>query len=370
MLIQESGTGNYIVLKGKKYSYFGGNNYLGLATHQELKKAAILAIKKYGVNFSASRITTGTSALHLELERKLSDFKKKNNTIIFPSGYQGNSILLDALATPDTVVLVDSFAHPSITEHIPANVHSIKYYDHCNTDHLEKLLEDLPEEVSPLIITDGVFALTGEIAPLDRIYPLARKYNGKLVVDDAHSTGILGDHGRGTPEYFNIMDEESVFQSETMSKALGSYGGFISGTNDFIEMLRRSSIYRASTALPPHVVAAGIASLNVISKNPAMRVNLINRAKRIKGELARLEFRSYRDGTPIIPVLFETPDAALDLSAFLEKNKIIVPALDYPGNLDKFIIRISLSVTHTDQQVDDLLETIKKWRDKNGTTGN
>jgi 7-keto-8-aminopelargonate synthetase-like enzyme len=240
MIILNSGIGNYIWSDGKKYLYFGGNNYLGLANHPELIEASVKILQEYGVNFSASRRTTGTADIHLKLEKQLSDFKGKEDSVIFPSGYQGNGILLEILKTRYTSVYADQFSHSSITAGIPRDIITVRHYNHCDADHLEFLL-DKEKNDRPLIITDGVFALTGEIAPLDKIYYLVKKFNAILVVDDAHSTGILGRTGKGTPEYFNLPESDKIFQTETMSKALGSYGGFISGSKKLTNVIREQS---------------------------------------------------------------------------------------------------------------------------------
>jgi 7-keto-8-aminopelargonate synthetase-like enzyme len=368
MIILGSGIGNYVYIKGKKYSYFGGNNYLGLACHPELKSAAIRAIRKYGVNFSASRITTGTSDLHLELEKQLSFFKKKEDTILFPSGYQGNSILLDALSDRDTAIFIDRFAHPSIVESVPRFITEVQYYDHCDIGHLDVLIRELPATFRPLIITDGIFALTGKIAPVDEIYSLAEKHNALLVVDDAHSTGVLGQNGRGTPEYFELGEKAGIYQTETMSKALGSYGGFISGSSDFIRALReKTAVYQASTALPPHVVAAGLASLKIITENPGLRIKLNNTSMQIKKEITDMGFNTTPDETPIIPLLFDSPAMTAGLSLFMETNGYIVPSLNYPNKLGKHMVRITVSAIHTRKQTETLLKLLKKWRDKHGS---
>ena len=353
---------------GTTYSYFGGNNYLGLAYHPEVKKAAISAIRKYGVNFSASRLTTGTSDLHIELENRLSEFKNKEDTILFPSGYQGNSIMLGALSNPESVIFADRFAHPSILESIPQKVRGIRYYDHCSTENLEKLLQEIPGGSDPLIITDGVFALTGKIAPLNEIYRLSVKFNAKMIVDDAHSTGILGKSGLGTPEYFKLENEQDIYQTETMSKALGSYGGFISGTKKFINSLREeTSQYKASTALPPPAVAAGIAALKLIDANPGLRQELISKTTGLRAEIINLGFDTSPDDTPIIPLFFDSLSAAKNLSLFMEQNGIIIPAVNYPNKLEKHVVRITVSINHTKRQTYSLLKTLKKWRIKNAT---
>jgi 7-keto-8-aminopelargonate synthetase-like enzyme len=362
MVLLNSGIGNYVTSNGKKYSYFGGNNYLGLANHPAVKSAAIQSIEKYGVNFSASRRTTGTADIHLELENKLSDFKGMQDTVVFASGYQGNSILLEVLKNRYSAVYADQYAHPSIISGIQPGNADIHYYNHLDTDHLESLLNK-HKRSDPLIITDGVFALTREIAPLDKIYHLIKKYNAILIVDDAHSTGIIGKTGKGTPEYFSLPEDENIYQSETMSKALGSYGGFISGKSDLIDLIReRSTTYQASTALPPPVVAAGIASLGIIKENPALHTDLQKKAVSLRKRITMLDFLTTDYCTAIIPIILSDPDIAKKLSLFLEENGIIVPFMNYPSRSEMFMLRVAVSVSHTEEQTELLLAMLKKWR--------
>jgi 7-keto-8-aminopelargonate synthetase-like enzyme len=364
MSVLNSGIGNYATIDGKRYSYFAGNNYLGLANHPVVKEAAAKAIKKYGINFSASRRTTGTADIHLELERELSAFKGRDAAVVFASGFQANGIMLEVLKGSYSAVFADRHAHASIVAAVPREIKRIEFYDHCDAGHLGLLLERYNEPGS-LIITDGVFALTGEIAPLDRIYPLAKKYNCILVVDDAHSTGVLGRNGRGTPEYFNLQEEDRIFQTETMSKAIGSYGGFITGRNDLIESVRNKSLtYQASTALPPPVVAAGIASLKIMRENPELRSDLLVKARKLREEITRLGFDTTSFPTPIIPILFTSAEKARKLSGFLEENGIIVPFMNYPVSEEMHQVRITVSVNHTYDQIEELARMLKKWIDR------
>jgi len=369
MVTLESSVGNYITLKNKRYSYFAGNNYLGLANHPALTEEAVRALKKYGINFAASRQTTGTSALHLELEKLLAEFKNSGDAITFATGYLGNMLLFRALENRYSAIIADSMAHPSIIDGIPGNVSNVRFYNHCNIDHLEDQLKKLSKH-RPLIITDGIFALTGEIAPLDRIYYLAQKYNAILVVDDAHSTGVLGKNGRGTLEYFNLEGADNIFQSETMSKAFGAYGGFISADKEIIHKIRSgSTFYGASTALPPPIVAAGIAAVKWVKQHPELRDRLLENARLVRSGVKEAGFSTAGDNTPIIPVLFKHQENAKSLSGFLEKNLIIAPSVDYPVKTDKFIVRITVSVNHTEEQMNNLLYVLKKWRDKNSPEG-
>ena len=194
------------------------------------------------------------------------------------------------------------------------------------------------------------------------------KYEGILVVDDAHSTGILGKNGKGTPEHFNLADNETIFQTETMSKAMGSYGGFIAGRKELTDSIReKSAIYQASTALPPPIVAASLASLKIMRENPELRVQLLEKSVALRNEIIGLGYNTTQVITSIIPIMFSALAKAKDLSLFLENNGIIVPFMNYPVKQTKYMLRISVSASHTTDQLELLLEMLNKWKDKNGT---
>jgi 7-keto-8-aminopelargonate synthetase-like enzyme len=362
MIILNSGIGNYVFSNGKEYLYFGGNNYLGLANHPAVRQAVIAAVKKYGINVSASRHTTGTADIHLELESDLASFKERDDAVVFASGYQGNSILLEILRDRYSTVFVDRMAHASAIAAIPAGAGGAVFYDHCDADHLERLMDN-DSNGRPLVITDGIFALTGEIAPLDRIYKAVKRHDGILVVDDAHSTGILGDTGKGTPEYFRLPGDSHIYQSETMSKALGGYGGFICGSKELTGLIRdRSATYQASTALPPPIAAAGIAALKIIRDNPHLRIDLLDKASGLRDEITGLGFHTTHFRTPIIPVFLESSEKAEALSAFLEANGVLAPYMNYPVRDKRSQIRIAVSVSHTTGQIERLIKLLKKWK--------
>jgi 7-keto-8-aminopelargonate synthetase-like enzyme len=362
MILLNSGPGNYITGNGRKYSYFGGNNYLGLAGHPEVKEAAIAAIAKYGVNFAASRRTSGTSTIHLELEEALSQFKGKDDTVVFASGYLGNTILLEALSGKFTAVFADKFAHSSIRSAVSCSGCEVYFYDHCNADDLDFLLSK-HKSLSPLIITDGVFALTGEIAPAGSIFKVASQHNAILVIDDAHATGVLGEKGSGTPEHFGIHENNTVFQTETMSKAVGSYGGFISCSHELAELIRdRSVAYQASTSLSSAVVAAGIAAVRIIREHPGLRNMLMNKAAYLRNEIRRIGFTSTETITPIIPLIFNDRETAVRLNGWLEEKGIIVPFMNYPSENEMFILRLAVTAIHEERQIDELLDRLGGWK--------
>ena len=354
-------------IKGRQYSCFSGNNYLGLSNHPKMIEKVVDSVQRYGINFSASRKTTGTSDIHLSLEDLLSDFKKCESSIVFASGYFGNSLLLHALKDRYSAVFIDSQAHPSITDSIPKDIKVIEFYDHLNTDHLEALLRQ-HKNIEPMIITDGLFALTGEIAPLDKISTLAMEFQALLVVDDAHATGVLGNHGRGTPEHFDIQSASHIYQTETMSKALGSYGGFISSTSEIIDKIQSTStFYAASTALPPSVVSAGIFSIQYIQNHPEIRLRLLNNARVMKKSILEMGFKTINSVAPIIPLFFDQKKNAEHLSKYLEAQGFIVPAIDYPVKTGRHMLRMTTSAGHTEHQIEELLFHLKKWADQYGT---
>ncbi len=365
MMVLESGVGNYVSAGGQKYSCFAGNNYLGLANHPDIIEASIQGAKKYGINFSASRLTSGTSDIHLELEQQLATFKQHEDAVVFASGYMGNKILLQILRNEYDAVFADQSAHSSILDAIPRDITGFYFYDHLNIKDLDNQIQK-HKSLNPLVITDGIFALTGEIAPLDKLYQVVKNNNGLLVVDDAHSTGVLGDHGLGTPEHFGLGDASRIFQTETMSKAIGAYGGFIAGSKDLTRKIRaQSPAYGASTSLPPPLVSAAISALRIIGEHPELRSKMFVNAARIRAGLNNSGFHTTDSCTPIIPVLFEKQADAISLSDFLKDHFILAPYVSYPVKTIQFIVRITASAIHTEQQIDELLLVLEKWKRKN-----
>jgi len=362
MLVLESGVGNYICSEGIQYSCFAGNNYLGLANHPDLVEAAIEGTKKFGLNFSASRQTTGTAEIHLELEKLLAGFKQREDAVVYASGYLGNKILLHILREEYDAIFADQSAHSSILDGMPTDIAGTYFYEHCNADSLITLIQKTNSK-KPLVITDGIFALTGEIAPLDKIYPVIENSNGLLIVDDAHATGVLGENGRGTPEYFHLADAPRIFQTETMSKAIGVYGGFIAASKEVTQRIReKSPAYGASTALPPPLVSAATAAIKLITRCPQLREQMLLNATRIREGINQLGFRTSESCSPIIPILFHKQCDASNLSDFLKTHHIIAPFVSYPVKTVQFIVRITVSAAHTNQQINELLTVLEKWR--------
>ena len=362
MLTMESFSGNTIQSEGHQYSYFAGNNYLGLANHPKLIRAANEGIRDFGLNFAASRQTTGTSTIHLELEELLARFKQQDDAIVYASGYLGNKILLHALRGEYDAIFADQSAHSSILDGFPSDISEIYFYEHLNSKDLEYLINK-HKSVKPLVITDGIFALTGEISPLDQIYPIVEKYNGLLVIDDAHATGVLGENGKGTPEHFQLDDAPRIFQTETMSKAIGVYGGFISANKAVIQNIRDNShVYGASTALPPPMVAAACAAIKIITNEPERREKMLMNALKIREEVKDLGYNTTDSIAPIIPLMFDNQNDASGLSDYLKTKGIIAPFVTYPVKTVQYIVRITVSATHTEQQINELLNVLGGWK--------
>jgi len=361
MFILESGVGSYIRSDGLQYSCFAGNNYLGLANHPDLAEAAIQGIKNYGLNFSASRQTTGTSVLHLELERQLAEFKHRDDAVVFTSGYLGNKILLHILPDEYDAIFTDQSAHSSIPDGIPSGFSNLFFYEHLDAADLQSLIHKNKSK-KPLVITDGIFALTGEIAPLDKIYPVVENNNSLLIVDDAHATGVLGINGRGTPEHFHLGDAPRIFQTETMSKAIGVYGGFIAASTEITQKIReKSPVYGASTALPPPLVSAACAAIKLVTGQPELRQQMFLNAARIRAGINQIGLQTSQSCAPIIPIMFHKQQDAAGLSDFLKAHHIIAPFVSYPVKTALSIVRITASAAHTDQQIDELLTVLENW---------
>ena len=363
MITLESGTGNFTTIDHTSYHYFAGNNYLGLTNKPDLINKAIAALIDYGTNFAASRQTTGTADIHLVLEEQLAKFKRKEAAMIFASGYWGNKMIMEYLKDRYSVVLLDSMAHSSIIDGIPRAVDTVDTYAHLDMNQLGELLKKYAGKRA-LIASDGLFALTGEITPLDEIHRLAEKYDALILVDDAHATGVLGENGRGTAEHFQLENSPRIFQSETMSKALGAYGGFIAGTNEMVRSIRKTSpFYGASTSLPPALVATGSAALSYLGEHAELKSNLASNIRYVKIGMKQIGVETSDAETPICPIFCRTKEEAQGLSAFLMENQIIAPAVDYPVRTGKFIVRITVSAAHTPDQLSHLINTLKIWND-------
>jgi predicted pyridoxal phosphate-dependent acyltransferase len=368
----ESAQGPEVSINGKKILLLSSNNYLGLADHPVLKKAMIEAIQKYGVGSGASRLVSGNMTLHEVLEQKLAEFKEAEAALVFNSGYTANIGLIPCLARRSDVILADRLNHASLIDGCRLSNAVVHFYHHKKMDHLETLLKK-HKSVHPIrhrmfIVTDGVFSMDGDLAPLPDIADLAERYSATVVLDDAHGTGVLGKHGKGTVEHFELKDSGNLIQMGTLSKAVGVFGAYVAGSRELISYLvnkARSFLY--TTSLPPAVAAASIAALEIIQKEPELRAALWeNQSYFVKG-LKALGYHLPASETPIIPILVGETALAVRMAEALLNEGIYAPAIR-PPTVPKGTSRIRLTVmaTHTKAQLDFVLDVMEKIGQKLG----
>jgi len=362
-----------VVIDGKKVLMFSSNNYLSLSTHPLLKQAAIEAIKKYGTGSGGSRLLSGNLDIYRKLEEKLVEFKGGEDAIVWPSGYSANIGIITALMSSDIlkinpanyilskkdgVVLSDELNHASIVDSCRMIKQKVAVYKHLDIEGLEKRLKKYKKR-KKLIITDGIFSMNGDIAPLDKISSLAKKYNAITMVDEAHSTGVLGKSGRGTLEHFNLKPVKDIdIVMGTLSKGLASAGGFVIGSNDLIKYLRIASrSYIFSTAMTPSSAAAGIVAMEVLEKEPIWREKLWENTDYLKTELQNIGYDTLNSQSPIIPILIGEDEKAIKFSRLLFEKGIFAPCVRWPAvKKGKARIRFTVMANHNNKQIDILLK--------------
>ncbi len=357
LTIVESYDGPYITINGKRLLLLCSNDYLGLAGHPALRKAASAAMERYGFGSGASRLVTGTSALHRELEQKIARFKGAEAALAFNSGYAANTGIIPAIAGEGDVILSDGLNHASIIDGCRLSKAEVKVYRHRDVAHVEDLLKKTFFARRTLVITDGVFSMDGDIAPLPELVFLAEKYGALLMVDDAHATGVLGDTGRGTTEHFGLAGQVPV-QMGTLGKALGSFGAFVTGGRTLIDYLvNRSRSFIFSTALPPMVCAASIAALDIVDREPERREKLRENGERFVQGLLSLGVALADTGTPIVPLMIGDSEKALTISEKLLEYGIYAAAIRPPTVPEGAArIRTTVTATHTAEDIDRALD--------------
>ena len=349
--------GTEVTVGAHRLIMVGSNNYLGLTTHPKVRQAAIEATQRYGTSCTGSRFLNGTLELHLELERRLADFVGTEAALVFSTGYQTNLGTISALVGRGDFVVTDKDDHASIVDGCRLALGEMRRFGHCDLAHLERVLARLPQDAGKLVIVDGIFSMGGDIAPLPEIVPLCQEHGARLMVDDAHSVGVLGD-GRGTAAHFGLTDQVDLIMG-TFSKSFASLGGFIAGGEDVIHYIQhnaRSLIFSAS--IPPANAAAALAALEIIQAEPERiaRVNQIG--KRMRAGFRQLGFNVGDSETPIVPVIigddtrtFMTWKALYDAGVYT--NPVVSPGVPPESSL----LRTSYMATHTDEQLDRVLET-------------
>jgi 8-amino-7-oxononanoate synthase len=361
----EGEQGSSVVIDGKRVLMFSSNNYLGLANHPGLKKASIDAARCYGTGSGASRLISGNMEIHRTLEKELALFKGTDSALLFSSGYHANLGVISALAGEGDLILSDELNHASIIDGCRLSRAEVKVYKHANLNSLKGMLKASSRFRRRLIITDSVFSMEGDIAPLPDIVDLGEKYSALVMVDDAHGTGVLGEKGKGAIEHFGLFGRVGI-QMGTLGKALGSFGAYIAGSKDLIDYLvnkARSLLY--TTALPPSVCGAALAALKILGKRPYLISQLRNNTTYFRKGMRDLGYLIPEGETPIIPLVFRDPSVTMKMAQSLLDEGVYVQGIRPPTVPDGTSrLRITLMATHTKEQLDFSLRAFEKIGEK------
>ena len=350
-----------VTVKGQRVLMFGSNSYLGLTTHPKVMEAAQAAVRKYGSSCSGSRFLNGTNDLHEELEYKLADFLNKDEVIVFSTGFQVNLGVIPTVTQKGDALLLDRLNHASIYEGAKLSDASSVVFRHNDMHSLEKRLSQLQDATHRMIVIDGIFSMEGNIAKLPEIVELAKKYNASVMCDCAHAIGVLGDHGRGTPDHFGLTDDVELIGG-TFSKSLASLGGYIAGDRETIQYIKhhaRALIFSAS--MTPASTASTIAALDIMRSDDSRRLKLWENTNYALDRLKDLGFDTGTAETPIIPIYIRDNEKAYIMTTRLFEegvfvNSVVAPAVSPQDTL----IRFSLMATHTKEQIDIAIDKITK----------
>ena len=350
--------GPVITIAGKKYLNFSSNDYLGLSGSPGIVEAAHKSLQRHGFGSGASRLLAGGSVLHKKLEGRISRFKGTESALIFNSGYSANTGVIPCITSEADVIFSDELNHASIIDGCRLSRAKTLIYRHRDMAHLQTLLKRAKAR-RRVVITDTVFSMDGDLAPLNDIYEICIRTGAVLYLDDAHGTGVLG-RGRGALEHFGLKAEPWIIQMGTFSKALGSFGAFVAGSRDVIDWISntaRSFIF--STALPSPVVAAAAAGLHIVERNPALVGKLWSNRERLYEGLKRLGHNDRVSMSPILTLRADKISNVLGLSNYLYEKGIYVPAIRPPTVISPRL-RITVTAAHTERQIDRLLRELKK----------
>ena len=346
-----------VALEGKEVVLLSSNNYLDLANHPEVKRAAVDALQAYGCGAGASRLISGTMELHAELEATLAEFKGTEAALVFGSGYHANTGVIPALMGAGDAILSDELNHASIIDGCRLSQADTRVFRHRDMGHLEELLASAPATGQRLIVTDSVFSMDGDLAPLREIITVARKHRAWVMVDEAHATGVFGPNGAGVVEEMGLRGNIEI-QMGTLGKALGSFGAYIAGSRVLIEWLinrARSFIY--STALPPPVLGAALAALHIVKSEPERRRRLWNNAAFLGQGLSRLGYRLGETQSPILPVLIGDEETTMALTAALVKRGVFAHGIRPPTVPEGTArLRVTPTAAHTEDELDRALQ--------------
>jgi len=358
----QSPIGAKIKIDGKYYLNFCSNNYLGLANHPLVKKASIDAISKFGIGPAAVRTISGTTLLHIKLEKDIAKFKRTQDAVTFQSGYVANLATIPAVVGENDLIFSDELNHASIIDGCRLSRANVIRYSHANTKDLDRKLNKYKSsKVKKLIVTDGVFSMDGDIAPLPDIVTKAKKYNAITMVDDAHGEGVLGKNGRGIVDHFNLHGKVDI-EVGTMSKAFGVVGGYVAADKAVIEMLRQSArpfLFSSAMTIPD--VAACIKAVEILSRSDILVKVLWKNTKYFKERIKSFGFDIGNSATPIVPIMLKDETLTKQFSRLLYENGVFAKAITYPTVAKgRARIRIMISASQQKNDLDNALETIRK----------
>ncbi|MFO7981087.1 MAG: pyridoxal phosphate-dependent aminotransferase family protein [Candidatus Aminicenantes bacterium] len=353
--------GNKVKIDGKDVIMVGSNNYLGLIDHPKVMEAAKKAVDKYGVATCGSRFLNGTLDIHVELEERLSQFMKKESALAFSTGFQTNQGIISTLVQKDEAIISDEMVHASIIDACRLSYGTVYKFKHNDMDDLEKVLSSLSKELGKLIVVDGVFSMEGDLADLPGIVKLAKKHKAKIMVDDAHGIGVMGEHGRGTCEHFGVEEDIDIIMG-TFSKSFASLGGFVAGEKKVISYIKhfaRSLIFSAS--ITPASVATVIANLDIIESEPERRVRLWEITKKMRDGFQSMGYETGPTQSAVIPVMIGDDEKAFMLWKILREKGIFTNPVIFPAvPKGHALIRTSYSATHTEEEMDTVLKLFEE----------
>ncbi|MBZ5584876.1 MAG: glycine C-acetyltransferase [Acidobacteriia bacterium] len=346
---------------GKEVINLASNNYLGLTTHAKLRAAAIEATRQYGVGSGAVRTISGTMSLHMELEERIARFKNVEACVVFQSGFAANAGTVAAILGPEDHIISDELNHASIIDGCRLSKAKIHVFPHKDVEAADKILADLESVPGrKLLITDGVFSMDGDIGPLPGLVEAAERHGAIMMIDDAHSSGVLGRNGRGTVDHFNLHGRVQI-QVGTLSKAIGVLGGYVCGSRELIEFLyHRARPFLFSTSHPPAVAASCIAAFDVLEQEPERIQRLWDNTKCFKAGLTAAGFNTGMSETPITPVIVGEAALAHRLSRELFQEGVLATGIGFPTVAKgKARVRTIVTATHTRQELDRALEAFR-----------
>ncbi|MBQ3371031.1 MAG: pyridoxal phosphate-dependent aminotransferase family protein [Mogibacterium sp.] len=358
----ESKQATEVIMEKKRRIMLGSNNYLGLTTHPEVIEAGVRAFEEYGSGCSGSRFLNGTLNLHLQLEEELAEFLRKEAVMTFSTGFQSNLGIISTIAGRNDYIIMDRENHASLYDACRLSFGKMLRFRHSDMEDLERKLDKVPENAGCLIVTDGVFSMGGDIANLPEICRLARQYNARVMVDDAHGLGVIGEGGRGTASYYGLEDEVDIYMG-TFSKSLASLGGYMAAPYKVVEYVKHSSRpFIFSASITPASCASAIAALRILKEHPELPETLQSRALFMRKKLQEFNIKTKEtngDIIPIIPIYTYKPFTTLAIAKELYDCGVYVnPSLPPATAPNECLLRTSLMATHTEEQIERAVSII------------